>query len=58
MKRILFYCKYLAGIEHLLRSIEIISSLVDRFKICFVVGGEPVPGYRFPLESRLFTCQR
>ncbi len=48
MKRILFYCQYLAGMGHLVRSSEIIRSLVPDFQVCWVIGGEPIAGFTLP----------
>jgi predicted glycosyltransferase len=50
MKKILFYCQYLTGMGHLVRSTEIIRSLVKEFKVCFVNGGPNVPGFEIPAE--------
>lgn len=48
MKKILFYCQYLAGMGHLVRSTEIIRSLVQNFQVCLVVGGEPIEQFQIP----------
>lgn len=48
MKKILFYCQYLAGMGHLVRSTEIIRSLVKEFQVCFVNGGEPIAEFEMP----------
>jgi predicted glycosyltransferase len=48
MKKVMFYCQYLAGMGHLVRSTEIIRSLVDKFQVCFVNGGQPIIGFEFP----------
>ncbi|MGF1482136.1 MAG: glycosyltransferase family protein [Cyanophyceae cyanobacterium] len=48
MKKILFYCQYLAGMGHLVRSTEIIRRLVQDFQVCLVNGGQAVPGFEFP----------
>ena len=48
MKKILFYCQYLAGMGHLVRSTEIIRSLIQEFQVCLVIGGEPIPGFTVP----------
>ena len=53
MKKILFYCQYLAGMGHLVRSTEIIRSLVKDFEVCLINGGQLVPGFEFPLEARV-----
>jgi predicted glycosyltransferase len=48
MKKILFYCQYLTGMGHLVRSTEIIRALVQDFQICFVNGGPTIPGFELP----------
>lgn len=48
MKKILFYCQYLAGMGHLVRSTEIIRSLVPHFQVCLVIGGEPIDQFNVP----------
>ena len=54
MKKILFYCQYLAGMGHLVRSTEIIRSLVKDFDVCLINGGQLIPGFEFPAEARVF----
>ncbi|MBW4517712.1 MAG: hypothetical protein KME11_21115 [Timaviella obliquedivisa GSE-PSE-MK23-08B] len=49
MKKIMFYCQYLAGMGHLVRSTEIIRSLVKEFQVCFVNGGQPISEFEFPV---------
>ncbi|KAM3106663.1 glycosyltransferase family protein [Phormidesmis sp. 146-33] len=46
--KIMFYCQYLAGMGHLVRSTEIIRSLVKDFQVCFVNGGQPIEGFQLP----------
>ncbi len=53
MKKILFYCQYLAGMGHLIRSTEIIRSLVQDFEVCLINGGQLVRGFEFPPEARV-----
>ncbi|MBF2003498.1 MAG: hypothetical protein IGS38_22590 [Synechococcales cyanobacterium M58_A2018_015] len=48
MKKVMFYCQYLAGMGHLVRSTEIIRSLVNEFQVCFVNGGQPIPDFEMP----------
>ncbi|NEO29989.1 MAG: glycosyl transferase [Symploca sp. SIO3C6] len=55
MKRIMFYCQYLTGMGHLVRSTEIIRSLVKDFQICFINGGPTVPGFTIPPEVEIVT---
>lgn len=54
MKKIMFYCQYLAGMGHLVRSTEIIRSLVKQFQVCFVNGGQPIEGFEFPTGIEVF----
>ncbi|MEO0375409.1 MAG: glycosyltransferase [Cyanobacteria bacterium P01_A01_bin.17] len=53
MKKILFYCQYLAGMGHLVRSTEIIRSLVKDFQVCLVIGGEPITGFTVPVGAEV-----
>jgi predicted glycosyltransferase len=55
MKRIMFYCQYLTGMGHLVRSTEIIRSLVKDFQVCFVNGGPLVEGFEIPAGVELVT---
>ncbi len=48
MKKILFYCQYLTGMGHLVRSTEIVRSLVKDFQVYFINGGPPVQGFEIP----------
>ncbi len=48
-KRLLFYCQPVLGIGHYIRSREIVRALCD-FDVCFVNGGEIVPGLEMPPE--------
>src|SRR5260370_37507318 len=50
MKRIAFYCQYVLGVGHLVRSTEIIRALCAHFSVLLNSGGEPVDGFRFPPE--------
>ena len=45
--RVLFYCQSLLGIGHFIRSRELLFALRD-FEVCFLYGGEPVPGFDWP----------
>ena len=45
MKKIMFYCQNLLGMGHLVRSTEIVRSLIKDFKVCLINGGEIVPGF-------------
>lgn len=55
MKKILFYCQYLTGMGHLVRSTEIVRQLVKNFHVCFINGGPAVPGYEIPPEVEIAT---
>lgn len=46
-KRVLFYCQSLLGIGHFIRARELLCALRD-FEVCFLYGGEPVPGFELP----------
>lgn len=48
-KKLLFYCQSLLGIGHFIRSRELVLALRD-FDVCFVYGGEFVPGFELPAE--------
>ncbi|MUG96379.1 glycosyl transferase [Scytonema sp. UIC 10036] len=48
MKKIVFYCQYLTGMGHLVRSMEIVRSLVKEFKVYFINGGPRVEGFKVP----------
>lgn len=50
MKKIMIYCQHSAGMGHLVRSTEIIRSLVKTFEVCFVSGGQRVPEFKLPNE--------
>ncbi|WP_051077146.1 glycosyltransferase family protein [Scytonema hofmannii] len=53
MKKIMFYCQNLWGLGHLVRSTEIIRSLVKDFKVCLIDGGEIVQGFEIPSEAEV-----
>ncbi len=46
-KKVLFYCQHVLGMGHFIRSMEIVRALKD-FEVCFLNGGEIVPGFEFP----------
>ena len=48
MKKIMIYCQNLAGMGHLVRSAEIVRSLVNDFKVCFISGGQFIPQFEMP----------
>ncbi|MCU0532722.1 MAG: glycosyl transferase [Hydrococcus sp. Prado102] len=55
MKKIMFYCQYLTGMGHLVRSTEIVRQLVKDFQVCFINGGPTVPGFEIPSEVEIAT---
>lgn len=55
MKKIMFYCQYLTGMGHLVRSTEIVRSLVNEFKVYFVNGGPPIEEFEIPANVELIS---
>lgn len=55
MKKIMFYCQYLTGMGHLVRSTEIVRSLVKDFKVYFINGGSPIEGFEIPTGVELIS---
>ncbi|WP_033365397.1 glycosyltransferase family protein [Mastigocladopsis repens] len=55
MKKILFYCQYLSGMGHLIRSTEIVRSLVKNFQVYFINGGPPVQGVEIPSTVEIIS---
>ena len=55
MKKIMFYCQYLSGIGHLVRSTEIVRSLVKDFQVYFINGGPPIEGFEMPPQVEMIT---
>lgn len=53
MQKIMFYCQYLSGIGHLVRSTEIVRSLVKDFQVYFINGGPPIQGFEMPPQVEL-----
>lgn len=53
MKKIMFYCQYLSGMGHLVRSSEIVRSLVKDFQVYFINGGPKIEGFEMPPEVQL-----
>lgn len=53
MKKLMFYCQHILGIGHLVRSMEIVRALIPDFQICFINGGEKVPGFQIPAGIHL-----
>ena len=52
MKKIMFYCQNLMGLGHLVRSTEIIRSLVKEFEVCLIDGGSVVQNFEIPSAVR------
>lgn len=48
MKKIMFYCQYLSGMGHLVRSSQIVRSLANYFQVYFITGGPEIPGFELP----------
>lgn len=48
MKRLLFYCQHVLGMGHFMRSAALVQGLAQEFQICFLNGGEIIPGFSFP----------
>ncbi|NJL35930.1 MAG: glycosyl transferase [Leptolyngbyaceae cyanobacterium SM1_4_3] len=55
MKKVMFYCQHLAGMGHLVRSTEIIRSLLQEFQVYFINGGQDVPGFELPPNVEVIT---
>ena len=53
MKKVMFYCQHTLGIGHLVRSMEIVRSLVKDFQVCFIDGGEAIEGFKIPPEVEI-----
>ncbi|MBE9004668.1 glycosyl transferase [Fortiea sp. LEGE XX443] len=53
MKKIMFYCQYLSGMGHLVRSTEIVRSLVKHFQVYFINGGPAIAGFEMPPQVEL-----
>jgi predicted glycosyltransferase len=53
MKKIMFYCQYLSGMGHLVRSTEIVRNLVKYFEVYFICGGPEIRGFAIPPEVEL-----
>lgn len=51
----MFYCQYLSGIGHLVRSTEIVRSLVKEFQVYFINGGPPIEGFEMPPQVETIT---
>ncbi len=53
MQKIMFYCQYLTGMGHLVRSTEIIRELAKKFQVYFISGGQPVADFKIPNNVEL-----
>lgn len=53
MKKIMFYCQYLTGMGHLVRSTEIIRSLLREFQVYLVNGGPIIPEFKIPSDIKI-----
>lgn len=53
MKKIMFYCQYLSGMGHLVRSTEIVRNLVKHFQVYFINGGPEIAGFEMPPQVEL-----
>ncbi|XZF60757.1 MAG: glycosyltransferase family protein [Gloeotrichia echinulata DVL01] len=49
----MFYCQYLSGMGHLVRSTEIVRSLVKYFQVYFICGGPAIAGFEIPPQVEL-----
>lgn len=50
MHKVLFYCQHILGMGHLVRSMEIVRSLLPDFKVSFLNGGQAIEAFQFPSE--------
>ncbi|MDJ0619791.1 MAG: glycosyltransferase [Calothrix sp. MO_192.B10] len=55
MQKIMFYCQYLTGMGHLVRSTEIIRKLSKDFQVYFVNGGPPIAEFPIPDNIELIN---
>lgn len=53
MKKIMFYCQSLSGMGHLVRSTEIVRSLVKDFEVYFINGNPVIEGFEMPPEVKI-----
>ncbi len=49
----MFYCQNLMGMGHLVRSAEIIRSLIKEFEVCLIDGGSVVENFEIPNSVRI-----
>lgn len=50
MQKIMFYCQYLTGMGHLVRSTEIVRHLAKHFQVYFINGGPSIDGFVAPKD--------
>jgi predicted glycosyltransferase len=55
MKKLMFYCQYLTGMGHLVRSTEVIKELVKDFQVCLINGGPQIPGFQIPESVQILN---
>ncbi len=55
MQKIMFYCQYLTGMGHLVRSTEIARNLAKYFQVYFLNGGPTITGFEMPAEIELIS---
>lgn len=48
---LLIYCQHLKGAGHYVRARELARACADRFRVCLVAGGRPVPSSSLTLEN-------
>ena len=49
----IFYCQYIRGIGHLVRTVELIRYLLNTFEVCLITGGESISGFQFPESIKI-----
>lgn len=49
----MFYCQYLSGMGHLVRSTEIVKHLVKNLQVYFINGGPEIAGFEMPSQVEL-----
>ena len=54
MQRVMFYCQYLSGMGHLVRSTQFTKALSEQFETLLVIGGPKIEGFIPPegVETR------
>jgi predicted glycosyltransferase len=54
-KKLMFYCQHVLGMGHFIRSAAIVRGLVGSFDVCFLNGGEMIPGFDLPPEIEVIN---